>query len=448
MAGKGDITSSRSLTRLAQAARVKQLLQTARPIAPDHQAAPILPVQAPPATDHIPLHAVTIDGSYVELPVRSGYPGASVGYVTVAGVLLNLMRLEQLDRDRPIDPVEFRKTEMAATIDEALPGSNVVTGEHLSALASFREALFEAYQKHTLQDSVSSSLLDTFNHLLSLKPQSKPIKCPREDCEHELHISRETTQCHCDRGCRIYSTDSLRLHERFNEIGSNGEAFGLAMQVWERVLLVDFVRFFKKLLSPREFSQLIFLVEGPLAVFGPPAWLSAAICTELKQINTKARGAMGQDMMIVGIETSGSFVTHFEDIDQSEKPGVLRFKPRDYFMPTDQYIRERILPSDSAKRYGQDTYFGRKFFYKTRSGARIVANIPFLSEAQDTLESSDIALYPQFGTICSVLDRLASSQATNTLAPIISAHAHAAIPIKMGKHVLQQLARKLMEQNR
>lgn len=448
MAGKGDIASSRSLTRLAQAERVRQLLKTARPIAPDHQAASVLPVQAPPATDQIPLNAVTIDGSYVELPVRSGYPGASVGYVTVAGVLLNLMRLDELDRNRPVNPVEFRKTETAATIDEVLPGSNVVTGEQLSALASFREALFEAHQKYTIQEGVSSSLLDTFNHLLSLKPQSKPVKCPREDCEREFHISEDTTHCDCDRRCRIYSTDSLRLHERFNEIGSNGEAFGLAMQVWERVLLIDFIRFFERLLLPQKFSQLIFLVEGPLAVFGPPAWLSAAIRTELKQINSRVRDATGTDMMIVGIETSGSFVTHFEEIDQSETPGVLRFRPRDYFMPTDPYIRERILPSDSTKRYGQDTYFGRKFFYKTPSGARIVANIPFLSEAQDTLESSDIALYPQFGTICSVLDRLASSQATNTLAPIISAHAHAAIPIKMGKHVLQQLARTLMEQNR
>jgi hypothetical protein len=448
MAGKGGVASSRSLTRLAQAERVKQLLQTARPIAPDEQIAPLTPLVAPAATDQIPFNAVAIDGSYVELPVRSGYPGASVGYVTVAGVVLNLMRLDELDQDRPVDPVEFRKTESAATIDAALPGSNVVTGEHPSAPTAFRDALFEVLRKHSIQEGASATLLETFNHLLSLKPVSKPAKCPREDCEQEVHVTEQTTHCHCERHCRIYSTDALRIHERFNEIGSNGEAFGLVMQVWERVLLVDFLRFFADLHSPEVFGQLIFLVEGPLAVFGPPAWLSAAIRAEMKALNAKVRNATGNDMMIVGIETSGSFVTHFEEIDQSETPGVLRFKPRDYFMPTDQYIRERILPSDSTRRYGEQTYFGRKFFYKTRSGARIVANIPFLSEEQDTLKSSDIELYPQFGRICSVLDRLASSQATNTLSPIISAHAHAAIPIKIGKHVLQQLARTLMEQNR
>lgn len=34
-----------------------------------------------------------------------------------------------------------------------------------------------------------------------------------------------------------------------------------------------------------------------------------------------------------------------------------------------------------------DTYFGRKFLYKTRSGARIVANIAFLTDEQDTLDT-------------------------------------------------------------
>src|SRR5882724_2456429 len=189
MAGKGGVPSSRSLTRLAQAERVKQLLQTARPIAPEEQSAPIAPLPAPAPTHQIPLNAVAIDGSYVELPVRSGYPGASVGYVTVAGVVLNLMRLDELDRDRPVDPVEFRKTESAATIDAALPGSNVVTGEHPSAPTAFRDALFEVLRNHSIQDGASATLLETFNHLLSLKPTSKPAKCPREDCEQELHIT-------------------------------------------------------------------------------------------------------------------------------------------------------------------------------------------------------------------------------------------------------------------
>ena len=56
----------------------------------------------------------------------------------------------------------------------------------------------------------------------------------------------------------------------------------------------------------------------------------------------------------------------------------------------------------------KDTYFCRKFFYKTKSGARIVASIPFLETSQDTLDSNDIGLYPSFATVCALLDKLVS----------------------------------------
>ena len=131
------------------------------------------------------------------------------------------------------------------------------------------------------------------------------------------------------------------------------------------------------------------------------------------------------------------------EIDKTES-GEPRFPPRYYLLPTDQYIKERIIFSTSTKRYGADTYFGRKLFYKTASGARIVANLPFLTDAQDTLSTDDISLYPNFGKVCSLLDKLVSSRFPNSVSPIISAHAHAAIPLELGAKVLQQLARALM----
>jgi hypothetical protein len=54
-----------------------------------------------------------------------------------------------------------------------------------------------------------------------------------------------------------------------------------------------------------------------------------------------------------------------------QTPGQARFSPRSYLLLTDRYIKERVVQSDSDKRYGLDTYFGRKFLYKTRCGARM-----------------------------------------------------------------------------
>ena len=184
-----------------------------------------------------------------------------------------------------------------------------------------------------------------------------------------------------------------------------------------------------------------------MALFGHPAWLSAAISAELERINAEALKLTGQDLIIVGIEKTGNFVTHFEEVDQTEKPGKERFDPRSYFLPTDDYIKKRIVFSDSPKRYGKDTYFGRKFFYKAASGARIVASIPFLKKSQETLDSDDIKLYPSFGKICALLDKLVSCRYPNALAPIVSAHAQAAIPLHLGAQVLEQLAQALMKES-
>lgn len=229
------------------------------------------------------------------------------------------------------------------------------------------------------------------------------------------------------------------------------------MQVWERLLVIHLLRCLERRGWLANVNRIAFVIDGPLALFGHPAWLSAAISAELKRINNVVREQTGQDLLLFGIEKSGTFVQHFEEIDQleeridegdrPEERGKTRFPLRSCYMPTDRYIKRFVIYSESEKRYGLDTYFGRKFFYKTASGSSIVANIPFLTQEQDSLDSSDISLYPQIPQVCDLLDRLASVRYPNAFSPIVSAHAHAAIPLNLGAKVLQQLARALMRKS-
>ena len=325
--------------------------------------------------------------------------------------------------------MEFRKTEQAASVDAALPGSNVVTRRQSSARASFREELYDLFTDIIVDEDDRTNLLTTYEALLALKPTTNPQSCPYEEshgCSARFTVGARCTACPtCGRP--VYSTDALRIHERFRDIGTNGEAFGLVMQVIERLLVVHFLHCFERRNLLQRLTALAFFIDGPLAAFGPPAWLSAAIGKELKRLNQKVRESTGQDLLILGIEKTGAFVQHFEEIDETETPGQQLFSPRQYLLLTDKYIKERILHSDSHKRYGEDTYFGRKFFYKTQSEARIVSTIPFLTDAQDTLDSDDISLYPQFAAICTLLDRVVSSRYANAVSPLIAANAQAAI---------------------
>jgi hypothetical protein len=446
---EGEFAGYRSIRRLVGAEAVQQLLKRAKVAPASSDQNQPLPAHAPNPSTELPAFVVGIDGSYNEVPVRNGYPGAHVGYCTVASVLINLKLIDELDDERPVDPVKFRETEKAATVDAALPGSNVVTRNHTAARDAFREAVFDVLHDKVIDDEDRTRLLDTYEALLAWKPKDRPQLCPydHQGCDQHIPIVPGNTNCPCGKQNAIYSTDALRIHERFSHDGTNGEAFGLVSEVWGKVLLVHLLRCFERQNMLGDLARLAFVMDGPLGVFGPPAWMSAAISAELKRINGLFRKKTGADLLILGIEKTGTFVTHFDEIDQTEEPGVPRFEPRSYLMLTDKYIKERISLSDSQKRYGVDTYFGRKVFYKSSTGGRIVASIPFLTEEQDTLDTDDVSLYPQFGTICALLDKLASNRYPNAVTPLVSAHAEAAIPLELGQKVLKQLAKALMKRD-
>lgn len=446
---EGEFAGYQPLRRIVESDRVQNLLRRSKvgEATPELNGHGATPQVAPAAGQDLPGFVVAIDGSNAEVPVRNGYPGARVGYCTVASVLINLTEVDRLDEQRPVDPVAFRTTEEAATIDAALPGCNVVTRDHLAAKHAFREALFDTFNDVILDVEDRTPLSDTYEALLALKPTSREQSCPyeAEGCTEHVRTLPGLSRCPCDKGRPLYATDALRIHERFHDWGTNGEAYGEVMQVWERVMLVHLLRCMERRGWLPRLPQLAFFLDGPLAVFGHPAWLSAAISTELKRLGALVRAQSGHELLIIGVEKSGTFVTHFDEIDKTETPGTDLFAPRSFFLPSDTYIKSRIIFSGSPKRYGADTYFGRKVFYKTASGARVVVNIPFLSDEQDTL-AGDPALYAQLGTTLALIDKLVSSRYPNALSPIVSAHAQAAIPLHLGAKVLQQLAQALVRE--
>jgi hypothetical protein len=444
---KGEYAHYQPLKRIVESERVQQLLRRSRVLDQSTLVQQAVPKSPPDAVATLPSLVLAIDGSHAEVDVRNGYPGAKIGYCSVASVVLNLAEVDRLDASRPVSPIDFRRTEEPSSDASALPGCNVITRDHTSAKDSFREAVFELLHDAIIDEEDNTRLLATYQALLANKP-TDVIACPYTHlgCERDVTITQNVGTCPCELRKPLYPTDALRIHERFNDdSGSNGEAFGLVMTAWERLLLIHLLRCFEQRNWLDRLNNIAFFLDGPLAVFGPPAWLSAAISTELQRLNALIRTQTGNDLIIVGIEKSGNFVAHFEEIDKREDGSQL-FQSGSYFLPTDDYIKQRVIFSDSTKRYGADTYFGRKFFYKTRSGARIVANIPFLSSAQDTLSTDDPVAFQKFGVVCALLDKLVTSRFPNALGPIVSAHAQASIPLHLGQKVLKQLAKALMHE--
>jgi hypothetical protein len=446
---EGEFAGYSSLRRIVESERVKNLLGNykIRDAVDSLGSLQILEPINIELSDWKPKHLIAIDGSHAEISIKNGFPGAEAAYITVASVILDIEKMRELDQQRPVDPKKFKKTQTAESIDCALPGCNVVYEGESSAEASLRKAVFEVFKTNRMSDD-GESLLDTYEALLEYKPDTERTqKCPYEDCPKEEEYKRGTNQysCSCPLSKPLYSTDALRFHERMIPAGTNGAIFSEIMQTLERVWVIHILRTMesKKWLS--SLRRLAIVLDGPLAVFGQPAWISQAIRKELYRLNESVRNATGgKDILLIGVEKTGQFVQHFEDIDRNSDGSSGVFPKQAVGLLTDSYIKQNVIFSEGTKMYGDATYFGRKFFYKTKSGARLVASLPFLKEDHRDMNRAEQSQYPRLADAIGLLDQLVSSRFANAFTPLVLANSEAAIPLSLGSKVLESLARELI----
>ena len=451
---EGELASYKSIHRLANSQRVLELLGSyeTRPNGATDPSAPLVTLTATPSS-WLPSIVLAIDGSHAEVTIENGFPGAEASYVTVSSVLLDVAKMRDLDSQRPVDPREFRKIEEADSIDCALPGCNVVCGGQHSAPASLRRKLFEEFVYRRM-DSDGETLLETYEALLAFKPQeidpARIQQCPyaEEGCrgaQKFYHRDSGEYVCHCSLAQPLYSTDALRIHEGMNPAGTNGAMFAEVMQVWERIWVVHFLRTLERKGWLSSLRRIAIILDGPLAVFGHPAWLSSCIERELQRLNEAARRVNGgQDILLLGIEKSGPFLEHFISLDTKPNGEPNRLPNQTLGLLDDAYIKRNIIFSQSTRPYGRQTYFGRKFFYKTSTGALLVGLLPHLRPGDDDLLCAEPEQFPRLFDALAVLDELVCVRYPNSLSALVAAHAEAAIPLHLGNDILGQLARRLI----
>lgn len=391
---------------------------------------------------------VAIDGSYQAVTVKNGFPGAECGYVTVASVLLDLKRAAELESQEFIDPKDFRTIEQATSLDAVFPGCNIILQSEKSVKASFRKVLFEEMRNfHIFEDT--ESLLDTYEALLDIKTdkftETRLPKSPIDGVDAEMTYGHGQYVCPHS-GEPLYSTDALRLHELMNDSGTCGEMYGQVMSTFEKLFLVHLLRSFEQKGWLATLRRVAFIIDGPLAVFSTASWLAKAIAAELTRINEKQKKINQVDMMVVGMEKSGTFFNHFLVIDKDSEGNAGKFPKQTAFLLTDKYIKNNIIYSESMKPYGEDTYFGRKFFYKAASGQLLVPVDICFNDYQRDLSRAETAQFVRLGDLMHLLDNIASSRYPNSITPLISAHAEAAIPLNMGKKIFEEMVRKINEE--
>lgn len=385
---------------------------------------------------------IAIDGSDVPHQVQNGFPKAEAALLNIAAVVIKTDALRAIGRDDIPSPSQLRDLEQPKTMSAVLPGPNVVgkTDEQDTPTKYFRSTMRQELEFNL--DPNHESLLETFLTITEAARQSgSTFRCPIVDCGKRLSRPDSDTICPCEKKESIYPTDSLRIQERFYDNMSSRQAFTAFRQVTEHLLLVNILRYFYQHGNPAIFDDIAFIMDGPLAIFGMPAWVKQYIQDEIARIHNGLIEQGRPGLLVMGIEKTGEFLDHFQELDwlPSEGPRQ-RLDNGDILVPTTEYIYRYINPNPNTdKAYGEAVYYGRKLMYKSKVGQHSVVMIPMVNEEARKPNSVNQKAFPRLNDALNIIDSLYTHLYQDGFAPLVRANAHAAIPLRTGQRILENL---------
>lgn len=381
--------------------------------------------------------AIAIDGSYTVEPVRDGMPSVMYGYAQVAAAYIDLEVMETQRAEQFVDPYAIENAVNTAVISLDLPTAGAYTREGVDISTSWREDLNRLFRDRKVEiDNIDKSLLDLL-FMLKGKPGNPasvvPVNCPA--CRSaDVPVPSFGVQCP-DCGIPLYPTDTLRIHEGVTEDGDNKMAMGRLMSVLELLVLVGLVTYLWEVARKTHLPKTLFIVDGPLAVFGESAKLRL---WALEYFQAMAETSTDNAPLICGIE---KFSPMADFASQLAKHDIL--EPGDLLI-CDEAILSRVINSVNVTAYGENTYWGRKFIYRALDGRVVVLVVmppsghPYSKTGGMTCPEN----YPTLPEILDVVDRTGSSMYVNGIIPVAVAHGKAAFPLGLGTDVLRLVAMK------
>lgn len=397
------------------------------------------------------------DGSNYESALHDQIPSTRLGYLKVGAVLFSLKEFSQLHEGRFVDPFKVAALQDNNTaLTFVLPSANVRLAGKTSVRDSFRAALDEQLLSEKTRfdpKNFLTSLRSTLFHLASRRPGNlgtgnpfklKLHKCPT--CEQgPIEVEDILDEQHCPH-CKapVYPSDCLRIWEEVSEYQSNQVPLSRLMMVLEHLIPLHYIRFIeqKVLLS---LNKIAFFVDGPLAIYGTPAWLHRCIMIYLHEVNTKLTKHHQPPLLIIGLQKTGQIVDYMHLID--------RFLPPDrLFAIDDEYRYKYILANREPSKggFGFETYYGQDFIFKTSQGRTFVFALPYPYPSKEepgsdfVHEKTEWQRYHTLPVAIQLLEDLQTELHRDAIVPIALAHRYTAIGLQPGGRVLDLLTRRAL----
>lgn len=374
---------------------------------------------------------ISVDGSTHEHEIDPRFPSTRAIFLQIAGVIVDLHRLAT--RVGPYaDPVAIAAAQQHAVEAGFLPSGNLIAKNGASASDAFRDEVYRFFLETRL-DKDGPTMLESLLTVLASSPVPSLIeKCAV--CHAEVNVSVTATTAICP-NCEatIYPTDFLRTHEAFDPHGSNMTAAGRVMSAVEHLAHVAVLLYLKDSTptSATVLASTAFVVDGPLAVFGETQKLKSPLLGFWQAACSELSAKSIEPPLLVGVEKTGRAAEYADAVREHVPPGFLMKLPAKYIA---SYI---YVGSDN---FGHDTYYGRKWLYRTRDGRILVITLPPLTPGiapyaeGDRLELDD---FPTLRPVCALLDRIGTQLFADALIPIALAHQWAAYPLQTADRVFR-----------
>lgn len=411
----------------------------------------------PPAGGDLPRFIIAVDGSSHEASIDDQLPSTKVGYIRIGAVLIDLEKFGSLRVGNFVDPFRVADLQNSNTgLVFTIPSANIRWGDHRTVRESFRAWLdhqFDSPSTRFKPNDPFTSLRATLFFLASQRSGElgtnnpnllKIFKCPV--CgQGPVEIPNSPEAHHCP-FCQspVYPTDCLRLWEEIQENQSNQAALNRLMLTLEHLIPFHYMyQIYKQ--SPLILSKMAFFIDGPLAVFGPPAWLHHSFMTLLDKVNKRLQEKNCDPLLVIGLQKTGQIVDHINLIERFVSKNRI-------FAIDDDYRYQYILPGrdPSSDGFGSETYYGQDFILKTPSGRSFSIGLPYpfaskkLSGASFVREKVKLENYPQLPQAVKLINLLESDLYENAVVPIALAHHYTAISLEPGGKVLDLLTRRAM----
>jgi hypothetical protein len=396
------------------------------------------PANKPPT---LPEYVIASDASKSDKPISEKLPSTQIGFIKVSHVLIQMNKYAELidPLTRFVDP--FKVAELhrnASPITYTLPGSNIRFQGAATVKDGFRHALFLQLGANRAGGGQSKFVLT--NTLLVLNNSKVEVdSCPTCKARQLFVFSPHKQVISCD-SCNssVYMTDWLRLHEGVSDFGDNTVAITRMMNCVEHLLLIAFI---KQVFDadPSALAKMAFVMDGPLAIFGQPAKLHARIMEFLYKVNARLAELKLAPLLVMGLQKTGEVMDHANLISRFLPAGVFRVLDDTY---RNEYIKGSEAP---AANFGNETYYGQDFLFKTERGRMFNFAIPYMTESKENARGGERFAEQKikidsYGSLiaraCDFIRHFELDLYESAIVPVALAHRHASISIVPGGKVL------------